>query len=134
MKKVFWFITPFNSKKVWNQPKKTEISQKWLKNVWKGNKSTKKRQIWGTPSESRPAVRSRQKHVFFVHFQTFFSNFSREITEKALKWTKKVEKRLIKGFYQLLGARSTQKLVKIHNIGQFSQICTLWISNAIVKH
>ena len=33
----------------------------------------------------RPALRSRQNHVFFVHFQTFFVDFSREITEKALK-------------------------------------------------
>ena len=37
---------------------------------------------------------SRQlyNHVFFVNFQTFFVDFSCEITEKALKWTKKVEK------------------------------------------
>ena len=53
---------------------------------------------------------------FCVHFQTFFVDFSCEITEKALKWTKKVEKRLKKCFDQLLSVRSTQKLVKIHNI------------------
>ena len=28
---------------------------------------------------------------FFVHFQTFFVDFRREITEKRFKWTKKVE-------------------------------------------
>ena len=63
---------------------------------------------------------------FFVHFQTFFSNFSREITEKALKWTKKVEKRLKKGFDQLLSARITQKLVEIHNICGLMHHVIVW--------
>ena len=49
--------------------------------------------------------------ISFVYFQTFFSELSREITEKAVKWTKKFKKRLKKGFNQLSGARSTQKLV-----------------------
>ena len=44
-----------------------------------------------------------------------FVDFSCEITEKSLKLTKKVEKREKKCFAQLLGARSTQKLVEIHN-------------------
>ena len=54
----------------------------------------RKRQFRGTPSGSRPAfacwpaLRSRQNHIFLVHFQTFFVNFSRETTEKALKWKK----------------------------------------------
>ena len=54
-------------------------------------KSTEKRQFRGTPSGGRPAfacqpaLRSRQNHFYFVHFQTFFVDFSREITEKALK-------------------------------------------------
>ena len=42
-------------------------------------------------------------------------DFSREITEKVLKWTKKVEKRLKKCFDQLSVAASTRKLVEIHN-------------------
>ena len=47
-------------------------------------------------------------NVFFVNFYTFFRDFSHEIIKKGLKWSKIC-------FYQLLGARSTQKLVKIHN-------------------
>ena len=53
--------------------------------------------------------------MFFVHFQTFFLKFRREITEKGLKWTKKVENGLNKYFDQLSGAGSTRKLIKIHN-------------------
>ena len=51
----------------------------------------KKRQFGGTPSGSRPelasqpALRSRQNNIFFVHFQTFFVDFSGEITVKGLK-------------------------------------------------
>ena len=57
-------------------------------------KSTEKRQIWGIPSGSlpafacQPALRRRQKlkkQVFFVHFQTFFSDFRREIIKKRFK-------------------------------------------------
>ena len=44
-------------------------------------------------------------------FQTFFS----EITEKGLKWTKKVENGWKKCFDQLSVAASTWKLVEIHN-------------------
>ena len=58
-------------------------------------------------------------------FQTFFSDFSCEITEKALKWTKKLEKRLKKSFDQLLGARSTQKLVEIYNTRLFTRWTTM---------
>ena len=43
------------------------------------------RQFWCTPSGSRPALRSRQNHIFVVHFQTFFVDFSCEITEKGWK-------------------------------------------------
>ena len=57
---------------------------------------------------------SRQKHIFMVHFQTFFVDFRREITEKGLKWN----------FEQLLGAHSTLKLVEIHN--------TRWLSNSLI--
>ena len=53
-----------------------------------------------------------------MHFQTFFSDFSSEITEKGLKWAKKVENRWKKCFHQLLGGSGIQKLVKIHNIQQ----------------
>ena len=44
-----------------------------------------------------------------VHFQTFFVDFSCEITEKALKWTKKVEKRLKKRFRPALGCAQHPK-------------------------
>ena len=55
-------------------------------------------------------------------YRTFFSDF----TGKGLKWTKKVEKQLKKGFNQFLGAPSTQKtrtlkLVEIHNNWLFLQ-------------
>ena len=56
-----------------------------------------------------------RKNTFFVHFQTFFSDFRREITEKGLKSRKRVENGWKKHFDQLLGACSTRKLVKIHN-------------------
>ena len=49
----------------------------------------------------------------FSWFQ-FFLDFRCEITEKVLKWTKKVENRSKKYFKQLSGARSTRKLVRIH--------------------
>ena len=58
-------------------------------------KSTEKRQFRGTPSGSRPAfacrpaLRSRQ---FYVFFRSFFVDFSREITKKGLKSTKKNKK------------------------------------------
>ena len=45
------------------------------------------------------------KNTFFCSISDFFSDFSCEITEKALNWTQKVEK---------LQA-CTQKLVEIHN-------------------
>ena len=68
----------------------------------------------------RPALRSRQKPRFLAHFQTFFSDFSCEITEKALKWTKKVKKRLKKRFQPAFGCtqhpkagRNTQQLSDI---------------------
>ena len=53
--------------------------------------------------------------LFFCLFSDVFCWFCCEITEKALKWTKKVENDWKKCFDQLLGAHSTQKLVKIHN-------------------
>ena len=54
-------------------------------------KSTEKRQFWGTLSGSRPALRSKQNHVFFCSFSAVFVDFSCEITEKCLKLTKKIE-------------------------------------------
>ena len=63
-------------------------------------------------------MRSRQKwkkHVFIVHFHMFFSDFWFEISDKGLKLTKKVENGWKKELNQLLGVRSTQKLVEIHN-------------------
>ena len=65
-------------------------TESWSKHK-KSKKSTKKRQFRGTPSGSRPAfacrpaLRSRQNHIFLVHFHTFFVDFSREITDIALK-------------------------------------------------
>ena len=68
------------------------------------------------------ALRSRQKNIFFVHFQIFFSDFSLEITEKVWNEQKRLKNGWKKCFDQLLGARSTQKLVEIHNICGFSSI------------
>ena len=54
-------------------------------------KINQKRQFWGTPSGNwpafacQPALRSRQKHVFFS-FSDVFVDFSCEIIEKGLKW------------------------------------------------
>ena len=68
-----------------------------------------------------------KKHIFFVQVCCVFwrafgccahPKAGRNL-EKALKWTKKVEKRLKKGFDQLLGARSNRKLVEIHNISPY---------------
>ena len=39
----------------------------------------------------RPAAPEADQTTFFVHFQTFYVDFRREITEKGLKSTKKVE-------------------------------------------
>ena len=66
--------------------------------VFGSGKSTEKRQIWGTPSAAsgswsvfacRPALKSRQISGFFCSFSDVFIDFSREVTEKGLKWTKK---------------------------------------------
>ena len=54
------------------------------------------------------------KNIIFCSFSDVFCWFQ-PITEKGLKWTKKVESGWKKCFEQLLGASSTQKLVKIHN-------------------
>ena len=58
--------------------------------------------------------------MFFCSFSYVFVDFGREIraleiTQKALKWTKKVENGWKKCFDQLSGAASTLKLVEIHN-------------------
>ena len=88
--------------KVKNQPKKDkfEVPPQGVDQLLHVN------QLWGV-----------DKTTFFCSFSDVFVDFSREITEKALKWTKKVEKRMKKGFEQLLGVRSTQELVEIHNTG-----------------
>ena len=92
----------------------TEISRKMLKNVKKSEKSTEKRQCRGTPSGSQPAfacqpaLGSRQNHVFFC---SFFVDFSREITKKALKWTKKVKK-----WQHPKAGRNTQHMFQNKNI------------------
>ena len=54
--------------------------------------------------------------VFFVPFQTFFVDFRREITEKDLKWTKKVEKRLknvLTRFWVRAAPKSWSKYTKL---------------------
>ena len=56
-----------------------------------------------------------KKYVRKIYFWTFFLDFRCEITEKGLKLTKKVNKGWKKCFNQVLGSRSTQKLVKIQN-------------------
>ena len=53
--------------------------------------------------------------MFLDHFQIFFLDFRRESTKEGLKWTKKFKNCWKKWFDQFLGARKTQKLVKIHN-------------------
>ena len=52
--------------------------------------------------------------VLFVMYKSRLDKLE-NYTEKGLKLTKKVENGWKKYFDQLLGARSTQKLVKIHN-------------------
>ena len=97
-------------------------------------KINRKRQIRGTPSGSRPAfacrpaLRSRQKHVFF---RSFFVDFSREITEKALKWTKKVEKwqkKVSTSFWVIAAPKSWSKYTK-HTCTHF----WLWLKLASIK-
>ena len=69
------------------------------KKVKKVKKSTEKRQIWGTPSGSRPAfayqpaLQSRQKlkKYSFLFIFRCFSVISVVKSLKVLKWTKKVE-------------------------------------------
>ena len=78
-------------------------------------KSTGKRQIRGTPSGSRPAfacrpaLRSRQKHIFFRSFSDIFCWSQPWNHWKALKWTKKLKN----GLKNV--STSTRKLVEIHN-------------------
>ena len=71
-----------------------------MKNVKNIKKSTEKRQIRGITSGSRPAfacqpaLRSRQnmkKTCLLFIYRRCFIDFSREITERGLKLTKKVE-------------------------------------------
>ena len=80
-------------------------------------KTTVKRHIWGTPSGSQPAC----------SFLDLFVYFKGEITETALKLTKKGWKWLKKCFDLFSGAASTWKLVEIHN----SSLYYLWSFFAI---
>ena len=122
-KRTFLGVKKWNKKvsiftrKSYKLTKKDRISRKLTKNVKKVKKSTEKRQLRGTPSGSRPvfacrpALRSRQKHIFFFFFRRF-------LLISAVKSLKKVwnkQKRMKKCFDQLLGARSTQNVVEIHN-------------------
>ena len=104
-----WFHGWNQQKTSWNEQKNWYLStpQSWstckswsthgrsTSNLYK--KSTKKRQIRGTPSWSwlafacQPALRSRKYQFFFVHFQKFFVHFSCEITKEGFKRTEKVE-------------------------------------------
>ena len=84
-------------------------------------KSTKKRQFWGTPSASRPAfacrpaLRSRQNLIFLFIFRRFLLISAVKSLKKVWNEQKRLKTAEKKYFNQLLGARSTQKLVKIHN-------------------
>ena len=53
----------------------------------------------------------------------FFVDFSREITEKGLKWTKKVEKQLKKCIDQLLGARRYTQQSTLTNAVEVNFYC-----------
>ena len=73
---------------------------------------------------------SRKSTLFsFRALKMFFYVLKHNIS-MWLNWLKDVEKRLKKGFYQLLGARSTRKLVEIHNTSQrnatFILVCTIF--------
>ena len=111
----------FSLEKVLNQQKNTKISRKILKNYSKSKKSTEKRQFWGTPSGSRPAfacrpaLRSRQNHIFLFIFRRFLLISVVKSLKKLWNEQKRL-KNLSTSFNQLLGARSTQKMVEIHNI------------------
>ena len=84
-------------------------------------KNNQKRQFQGTLSGSRPAfacrsaLKRRQNQVFFCSFSDVFCWFQPWNHWKNFEMCKKDEKWLKKCFDQLLGACSTQKLVKIHN-------------------
>ena len=93
------FFVHFRAFSVISRLKSTKNEQKKCKFVYSSKlvalKSTEKRQFRGTPSRSRPAfacrpaLRSRQ---FYIFFRSFFVDFSREITKKGLKSTKKNKK------------------------------------------
>ena len=82
-----------NIKKLKNQPKKDK-SEEPLQGV---DQLLNVNQLWGVD-------KNWKKHV---HFQSFLSDFKREITEKDLKRTKNVETAEKKYYNQLLGALST---------------------------
>ena len=88
----------------------------WLK------KSTKKRQFWGTPSGSQsafacwPSLRSKQNMKKTHSFSDVFCWFHTWNHWKRFKMNKK-------GWKRLLVARSTQKLVEIHNRLKLNLFC-----------
>ena len=63
----------------------------------------------------RPALRSRQNHVFLFIFRRFLVISAMKSLKKLWNEQKRLKRGRKKGFDQLLGARSTQKLIKIHN-------------------
>ena len=94
----------------------------WWKALKKG-KNQPKRDYFEVPSQGVDQLLHvnqlwvEDKTTFFCSFSDIFVDFSREITEKALKWTKKVEKRLKKMFWlafrcckHLKAGRNTQQM------------------------
>ena len=85
------------------------------------------------------APESWSKH-FFELFSSLFSDFMPEIKKKHLKTniTKKVENKWKNCFDQLSGARSTWKLVEIHNTSQkpetLCSITDIWRVKMDPKH
>ena len=88
--------------------KSTKISQ----NNWKTLKKVKNQPIKMISRYPQGVDQHWEvdKNTFFGSFSDFFVDFSRKITAKGEKWTKKVE-----NGWKLSGARSTWKLVEIHN-------------------
>ena len=68
------------------------------------------------------SLRGYPKNFCFMQLERFFSDFSREITEKALKLTKKIEKQLKKGFDQLLGASDCKLISGIYVLHFFGKL------------
>ena len=110
-------------------------------NHWKTSENEPKnifRQFQGTPQGVKQLLHVDQlwgvikiwkKHVF-CSFSDVFCWLQPWNHRKRFEWTKKVKNGWKKCFWQLLSARSTQKLVEIHNKCQphldGEKICNFW--------